>query len=181
MDEGRAELQRVAPRLLDMANSVPLRSESSVRAITSGRTVQPYRSECPHRGRDDHSSPDVEFPVLCHNVTVRGVTINSHGRETAAIRVLSRRLIDRCVFDTGDDDASSPGAMPAGVASTFERTSSCGTASRDGHGGVTIGSEISGVLERVRTTADGQPKTRSRAPPKKQRDAWRRASRHLHA
>src|SRR6185312_5984635 len=44
-------------------------------------------------------------PVLSQNVTVRGLTINSHGPNNDGCNPESCRdvLIERCVFDTGDD------------------------------------------------------------------------------
>jgi polygalacturonase len=44
-------------------------------------------------------------PVLCANVTVRGVNIRSHGPNNDGCDPESCRdvLIERCVFDTGDD------------------------------------------------------------------------------
>ena len=44
-------------------------------------------------------------PVLCTNVTVRGVTISSHGPNNDGCDPESCRdvLIEGCTFDTGDD------------------------------------------------------------------------------
>jgi len=88
-------------------------------------------------------------PVLCQNVTVRGVTINSHGPNNDGCDPESCRdvLIDRCVFDTGDDCIAIKSGRNAdgrriNVASENIIVRNCEM--RDGHGGVTVGSEISG-------------------------------------
>ena len=47
----------------------------------------------------------IVHPLLCENVTVRGVTINSHGPNNDGCDPESCRdvLIENCIFDTGDD------------------------------------------------------------------------------
>jgi polygalacturonase len=88
-------------------------------------------------------------PVLCQNVTVRGVTIKSHGPNNDGCDPESCRdvLIDGCVFDTGDDCIAIKSGRNAdgrriNVPSENIIVRNCEM--RDGHGGVTIGSEISG-------------------------------------
>jgi polygalacturonase len=88
-------------------------------------------------------------PVLSQNVTVRGLTINSHGPNNDGCNPESCRdvLIDRCVFDTGDDCIAIKSGRNAdgrriNVPSENIIVRNCQM--RDGHGGVTIGSEISG-------------------------------------
>jgi polygalacturonase len=88
-------------------------------------------------------------PVLCRNVTVRGLTINTHGPNNDGCNPESCRdvLIDRCVFDTGDDCIAIKSGRNAdgrrlNVPSESIIVRNCEM--RDGHGGVTIGSEISG-------------------------------------
>src|SRR5439155_13036743 len=69
--------------------------------------IQPYR--CQNVLIEDVSivnSPMWEIhPVLCVNVMVRGVSINSHGPNNDGCDPESCRdvLIERCTFDTGDD------------------------------------------------------------------------------
>jgi polygalacturonase len=88
-------------------------------------------------------------PLLCRNVTVRGVTIRSHGPNNDGCNPESCRdvLIDRCVFDTGDDCIAIKSGRNAdgrriNVPSENIIVRNCEM--RDGHGGVSIGSEISG-------------------------------------
>jgi polygalacturonase len=88
-------------------------------------------------------------PVLCQNVTVRGVHINSLGPNNDGCDPESCRdvLIDRCVFNTGDDCIAIKSGRNAdgrriNVPSENIVVRHCEM--RDGHGGVTIGSEISG-------------------------------------
>jgi polygalacturonase len=69
--------------------------------------IQPYRSR--NILIEDvtiNNSPMWEIhPVLCTNVTVRGVTVVSHGPNNDGCNPESSRdvLIENCVFDTGDD------------------------------------------------------------------------------
>jgi polygalacturonase len=113
--------------------------------------IQPYR--CKNvliEGVTIVNSPMWEIhPVLCQNVTVRGVTINSHGPNNDGCNPESCRdvLIDRCIFDTGDDCIAIKSGRNAdgrrvNVPSENIIVRNCEM--RDGHGGVTIGSEISG-------------------------------------
>ena len=88
-------------------------------------------------------------PVLCANVTVRRVSVVSHGPNNDGCNPESSRdvLIDSCFFDTGDDCI----AIKAGRNNDGRRWNipSENIIVRDchmenGHGGVVIGSEISG-------------------------------------
>jgi len=100
-------------------------------------------------------------PVLCTNVTVRGVNIereanasNQTGPNTDGCDPESSRdvLIENCVFATGDDCI----AIKAGrnndgrrVAVPSENFIIRGCQMKDGHGGITIGSEISAGVRNV--------------------------------
>jgi polygalacturonase len=93
-------------------------------------------------------------PVLCTNVTVRGVTIESHGPNNDGCDPESCRdvLIEHCVFDTGDDCIAIKSGRNADgrrVAVPSENIIVRDCQMRDGHGGVTIGSEISGGVRHV--------------------------------
>jgi unsaturated rhamnogalacturonyl hydrolase len=93
-------------------------------------------------------------PVLCTNVTVRGVHIRSHGPNNDGCDPESCRdvLIENCVFDTGDDCiAIKSGRNNDGrrVAAPSENLIIRGCTMKDGHGGVVIGSEISGDCRNV--------------------------------
>ena len=93
-------------------------------------------------------------PVLCTNVTVRGVDIVSHGANNDGCDPESCRdvLIENCLFDTGDDCIAIKSGRNAdgrrvGVPSVNLIVRGC--TMKDGHGGVTIGSEISGSCSNV--------------------------------
>ena len=93
-------------------------------------------------------------PVLCSNVTVRGLTINSSGPNTDGCDPESCTdvLIDNCFFNTGDDciaiksgrneDGRRLNAPSEGIVVQNCRM-------KDGHGGVTIGSEVSGGIRNI--------------------------------
>ncbi|GBD02545.1 Polygalacturonase [bacterium HR18] len=88
-------------------------------------------------------------PVLCENVTVRSVTVRSHGPNNDGCNPESCRyvLIEDCLFDTGDDCIAIKSGRNAdgrrlSVPSEYIVIRNCNM--RDGHGGVVIGSEISG-------------------------------------
>jgi polygalacturonase/lysophospholipase L1-like esterase len=113
--------------------------------------IQPYR--CENVLIEDVTiinSPMWEInPVLCTNVTVRGVNIRSHGPNNDGCDPESCKdvLIKDCTFDTGDDCIAVKSGRNAdgrrlGVPS--ENIVIQGCRMKDGHGGVTIGSEISG-------------------------------------
>ena len=93
-------------------------------------------------------------PVLCTNVIVRGVDIVSHGANNDGCDPESCRdvLIENCLFDTGDDCIAIKSGRNAdgrrvGVPSVNLIVRGC--TMKDGHGGVTIGSEISGSCSNV--------------------------------
>jgi len=118
--------------------------------------VQPYR--CKNiliEGVTILRSPMWELnPVLCTNVTVRGVTISSHGGNNDGCDPESCRdvLIEDTIFDTGDDCiAIKSGRNNDGrrLAMPTENVIIRNCVMKDGHGGVTIGSEISGDCRNV--------------------------------
>jgi polygalacturonase len=93
-------------------------------------------------------------PLLCTNVIVRGVDILSHGAKNDGCDPESCRdvLIEKCTFDTGDDciaikSGRNNDGRRVGVPSQDIIVRDC--TMRDGHGGVTIGSEISGGCSNV--------------------------------
>ena len=93
-------------------------------------------------------------PVLCTNVTVRGVHIDSHGPNNDGCNPESCRdvLIENCYFDTGDDCiAIKSGRNEDGrrLNVPSENIIVRGCTMKDGHGGVVIGSEISGNCRNV--------------------------------
>jgi polygalacturonase len=93
-------------------------------------------------------------PLLCTNVTVRGVDIFSHGANNDGCDPESCRdvLIEKCVFDTGDDciaikSGRNNDGRRVGVPSVNLVIRDC--TMRDGHAGTAIGSEISGSCSNV--------------------------------
>lgn len=93
-------------------------------------------------------------PVLCENVTVRDVSITSHGPNNDGCNPESSQdvLINHCYFDTGDDCI----ALKSGRNGDGRRINvpvknviiqNC--IMKDGHGGVSIGSEISGSCSNI--------------------------------
>jgi polygalacturonase len=118
--------------------------------------IQPYRSHnILIEGVTINNSPMWEIhPVLCTNVTVRGVTVISHGPNNDGCNPESCRdvLIEDCIFDTGDDciaikSGRNDDGRRIGVPSENIIVRNC--TMKDGHGGVVVGSEISGGVRNV--------------------------------
>ena len=118
--------------------------------------IQPYR--CQNvliEGVSIVNSPMWEVhPVLSSNVTVRGVRISSHGPNNDGCDPESCRdvLIEKCTFDTGDDCiALKSGRNDDGrrLHTPIENVIIRDCDMKDGHGGVTIGSEISGGARNI--------------------------------
>jgi polygalacturonase len=118
--------------------------------------IQPYR--CTNvliEGVTIRNSPMWEInPVLCGNVTVRDVKISSHGPNNDGCNPESSSdvLIENCEFDTGDDciaikSGRNRDGRRVGVPSQRIIVRNC--VMKDGHGGVTIGSETSGDVRDV--------------------------------
>ncbi len=93
-------------------------------------------------------------PVLCENVTIRKLHIATHGPNNDGCDPESCRdvLIEDCFFDTGDDCI----AIKSGRNNDGRRLNvpteniivrNC--TMRDGHGGITVGSEISGGVRNL--------------------------------
>jgi unsaturated rhamnogalacturonyl hydrolase len=118
--------------------------------------IQPYR--CRNvliDGLTIIRSPMWEInPVLCDNVTVRGLKISTHGPNNDGCNPDSSRnvLIENCVFDTGDDciaikSGRNDDGRRVGVPSENIVVRHC--TMKDGHGGVVMGSEVSGDVRNV--------------------------------
>jgi polygalacturonase len=93
-------------------------------------------------------------PVLCTNVTVRKVKVKSHGPNNDGCDPDSSRdvLIEDCVFDTGDDciaidSGRNRDGRRVGVPCENVIVRNCEM--KDGHGGITIGSMVSGGVRNV--------------------------------
>jgi polygalacturonase len=96
----------------------------------------------------------VVTPLYCSNVTIRGVKVVGHGPNTDGCDPDSCTdvLIEDCSFDTGDDCiAIKSGRNRDGrrVARPTENVVIRGCRMKDGHGGITIGSEMSGGVRNV--------------------------------
>jgi polygalacturonase len=118
--------------------------------------IQPFR--CRNvliEGVTIRNSPMWEIhPVLCTNVTVRKVHIATHGPNNDGCDPESCRdvLIEDCYFDTGDDCIAIKSGRNADgrrVPVPSENLIVRGCQMKDGHGGVTIGSEISAGVRNV--------------------------------
>jgi polygalacturonase len=118
--------------------------------------VQPYR--CKNvlvEGVTFTNSPMwILNPVLCENVTIRGVTVNSHGPNNDGCNPESCRnvLVENCLFDTGDDCIAIKSGRNADgrrIGAPSENIVIRGCQMKDGHGGVVLGSEMSGGIRNV--------------------------------
>jgi polygalacturonase len=118
--------------------------------------IQPYR--CQNvliEGVTIKNSPMWEIhPVLCSNVTVRGVKISTHGPNNDGCDPESCRdvLIEGCYFDTGDDCIAVKSGRNADgrrLAAPTENIIIRDCVMKEGHGGITVGSEISGGVRNL--------------------------------
>jgi polygalacturonase len=118
--------------------------------------IQPYR--CQNvliEGVTIKNSPMWEIhPVLCRNVTVQGVKISSHGPNNDGCDPESCTdvLIKNCYFDTGDDCIAIKSGRNADGRRLHAPTQNIiiqGCQMKDGHGGITVGSEISGGVRNL--------------------------------
>ncbi|MGH9608718.1 MAG: glycoside hydrolase family 28 protein [Bryobacteraceae bacterium] len=118
--------------------------------------VQPYR--CANvllEGFRMKASPMWELnPVLCRNVTVRNIHIDSHGPNNDGCDPEASRdvLISNCTFSTGDDciavkSGRNRDGRRVGVPCENVFIQDCHM--EDGHGGVSIGSEVSGGIKNI--------------------------------
>jgi polygalacturonase len=118
--------------------------------------IQPYR--CRNvliEGVQIINSPMWEIhPVLCTNVTVREVKISSHGPNNDGCDPESCTdvLIDNCDFDTGDDCIAVKSGRNADGRRLNAPTQNIivrNCRMKDGHGGITVGSEITGGVRNL--------------------------------
>ncbi|MBA3879040.1 MAG: glycoside hydrolase [Sphingobium sp.] len=93
-------------------------------------------------------------PVLCRNVIVRGVDVMGHGPNNDGCdpESVAMMLIEECRFDTGDDciainSGRNEDGRRIGVPAEDIVIRRCRM--KEGHGGVTVGSQISGGARRV--------------------------------
>jgi polygalacturonase len=118
--------------------------------------IQPYRcTNVVIEGITIRNSPMWEVnPVLCKNVTVRNLLIETDGPNNDGVDPESCTdvLIENCTFKTGDDciaikSGRNEDGRRVGVACANIVVKDCKMA--DGHGGVSIGSEVSGGIRNV--------------------------------
>ena len=156
--QGTGNQRAARAQLFEMAErNVPVASRRfGVESFLRPPFIQPYR--CTNvliEGVTIRNSPMWEInPVLCRNVTVRGVQIASHGPNNDGCDPESCRdvLIERCRFDTGDDCIAIKSGRNADgrrVNVPTENVIIRDCEMKDGHGGMTIGSEISGGVRHV--------------------------------
>jgi len=96
----------------------------------------------------------VIHPVLSEHVTVRGVRVISHGPNSDGCdpEACKYVLIEDCYFDTGDDCiALKSGRNQDGrrIGQAIEQVVVRNCDMKDGHGGVVIGSEVSGGARHI--------------------------------
>lgn len=96
----------------------------------------------------------VIHPVLCENVTIQNVRVISHGPNSDGCDPESCKnvLIKNCYFDTGDDCiALKSGRNQDGrrINRPIENVVIQDCQMKDGHGGVVIGSEVSGGARNI--------------------------------
>ena len=118
--------------------------------------IQPYR--CQNLlidGVTIQNSPMWEIhPVLCRNVIVQNVIIDSHGPNNDGCNPESCTdvLIKNNYFDTGDDCIAIKSGRNADgrrLKAPTENVIVQGCRMKDGHGGITVGSEISGGVRNL--------------------------------
>jgi polygalacturonase len=96
----------------------------------------------------------VVTPYDCTNVTVRGINVISHGPNNDGCDPDSCRdvLIENCRFDTGDDCIAIKSGRDRDGRRLAKPTGNViirNCEMKDGHGGITIGSEMSGGVRNV--------------------------------
>jgi polygalacturonase len=120
------------------------------------QAIQPYR--CTNvliEGVTVLNSPMWQVhPVLCSNVTVRNVYVNGHGPNNDGCDPESCKdiVVQGCTFDTGDDCmAIKSGRNHDGrrLNTPTENLVIENCTMKDGHGGVSVGSESSGGVRNV--------------------------------
>ncbi|MEO8062129.1 MAG: glycoside hydrolase family 28 protein [Pseudomonadota bacterium] len=151
--EGMPDQRPARKKLFDMAEaSVPV----ELRVFGEGSMlrppfIQPY--DCENvliEGVTLRNSPFWNIhPVLCRNITLRGVTVFGHGPNNDGCdpESVDHMLIEDCSFDTGDDCiAVNSGRNADGrrLATPSQNILIRNCRMKEGHGGVVVGSQISG-------------------------------------
>jgi polygalacturonase len=151
--EGMPDQMPARKRLFDMAEAgVPVEQ----RVFGEGSRlrppfIQPY--DCENvliEGVRVRNSPFWNIhPVLCRNVTLRGVDVFGHGPNNDGVdpESVDHMLIEDCSFNTGDDCiAVNSGRNADGrrLATPSQNILVRNCRMHEGHGGVVVGSQISG-------------------------------------
>lgn len=93
-------------------------------------------------------------PVYCDNVLIRKVNVNTRGVNNDGLVIDSTRavLVERCYFDTGDDCVVLKSGLNEDgwrVGRPTEKVIVRYCSTKQGHGGITIGSEMSGDIRDI--------------------------------
>jgi polygalacturonase len=151
--QGMADQRPARKKLFDMAEAgVPVRDRVfGAGSMLRPPFIQPYLCEnvliADVRVRN---SPFWNIhPVLCRNITLRGVDIHGHGPNNDGCdpESVDHMLIEDCSFDTGDDCiAVNSGRNADGrrLATPSQNILIRNCRMKEGHGGVVVGSQISG-------------------------------------
>jgi len=158
-------IRRKPPGVVDDRKRLTEMAEAGVpvaqRVFGAGTTIRPMFIQ-PYRCKNVLiesltiiGSPMWEVhPVECENVIVRKLNIHSHGPNNDGCDPESCRdvLIEGCVFDTGDDCIAIKSGRNADGRRLNKPTENViirDCQMMDGHGGVTLGSEITGGVRNV--------------------------------
>jgi polygalacturonase len=158
-DSGKLMDQKPARKqlMVDAENGLPVAQRRyGEGAYLRPPFIQPYRcNNVLIEGITIKNSPFwLVNPVLCNSVTVSDVTFSSHGPNSDGCdpESCNHVHIKDCVFDTGDDCIAIKSGRNAdgrrvNVASQNIVIENCHM--KEGHGGVVVGSEISGGVNNV--------------------------------
>ena len=157
VDESSTQHRAREALFIDGENQTPVAQRNYGRnSFLRPSFVQPY--DCETVLIEGISIKNAPFwlihPVLCRHVTVKNVSMLSHGPNSDGCDPEScdHVLIEDCLFNTGDDCiAIKSGRNGDGrkIAIPCENIIIANCKMLDGHGGVTIGSEISGGVRNV--------------------------------
>jgi polygalacturonase len=156
--EGMPKQDEARARLFDMAehNIPPEERIFGEGSYLRPSFVEPYNCRTVLiSGITVINSPMWEIhPVLCRNVTIEDVHIDSHGPNNDGCNPESSTdvIIRNCTFSTGDDCIAIKSGRNADgrrINIPSENIVIRGCRFADGHGGITLGSEISGGVRKV--------------------------------
>lgn len=155
--DAATDQQQTRGALFSMAEAgVPVAERVFTKNFLRPPFIQPYRcTRVLIEGVTIRNSPFwLVNPVLCTDVIVRGVNFFSHGPNSDGCNPesSSRVLIENCLFDTGDDCiALKSGRNNDGrrLATPVQNIVIQDCIMRAGHGGVVLGSEISGGARNI--------------------------------